>query len=115
MVLATAFGALWKKNLNCIAASIVCRLAGMDADAPVPLPKSAARQLSRFHLLMRSTRLGVICLVLVALGLAVKPLISAAPLLLFLSWIGLIRVRSMQRFFDLATGWYMAIIVVSFT
>lgn len=87
----------------------------MDADAPVPLPESAVRQLSRFHLLMRSTRLGVICLVLVALGLAVKPLISAAPLLLLLSWIGLIRVRSMQRFFDLATGWYMAIIVVSST
>ena len=28
MVLATAFGALWKKNFNCIAASILCRLAG---------------------------------------------------------------------------------------
>ena len=85
----------------------------MDADAPVPLPDSVARQLSPFHRLMRSTKLGLVGFLLVVLGLAVKPMISAAPLLLFLAWIGLFKVRSMQRFFDLTTGWYMAIIVVS--
>jgi hypothetical protein len=62
---------------------------------------------------MRSTKLGLVGFLLVVLGLAVKPMISAAPLLLFLAWIGLFKVRSMQRFFDLTTGWYMAIIVVS--
>ena len=87
----------------------------MDANAPVPLPDSVARQLNPFHRVMRSTGLGLVGLVLVALGLALKPMISVAPLLLFLAWLGLVKVRSMQRFFDLATGWYMAVIVVSFS
>ena len=85
----------------------------MDADASIPLPESAARKLSPFHRLMRSSRLGHVGLLLVALGLAVKPLVSVGPLLLLLAWLGLVKASSMQRFFDLATGWYMAVIMVS--
>ena len=84
----------------------------MDANASVPLPESVARQLNPFHRLMRSYKLGAVGLVLVAFSLAFEPMVTVAPLLLIVSWFGAVEVRNMQRFFDLATGWYMAIVMV---
>ena len=90
----------------------VCESLEMDADASVPLPKSVARQMNPFHRLMRSYKLGLVGMLLVTSALAAEPLVTVAPTLMILTWLGATEMRNMQRFFDLTTGWYMAIIVV---
>ena len=99
------------KNRSC--GFCVCESLEMDADASVPLPKSVARQLNPFHRLMRSYKLGLVGMLLVTSALAAEPLVTVAPTLVILTWLGAAEMRNMQRFFDLTTGWYMAIIVVS--
>lgn len=85
----------------------------LDPDASVPLPESVARDLNAFHRLMRSHCLGLCLFVVIAIVLAFQPLFAVAPVLLLISWMGVVDVAGMQRFFDYCSGWYMAVILVS--
>ena len=78
----------------------------------LPLPEHAAKQLNAFHRFMRSY-VGVFVTVVVVLSIALQPLITIAPSILLLAWLGVFRTEFTQRFFDYSSGLYMSIIVVS--
>ena len=82
-------------------------------DLSLPLPDSVARELSPFHRLMRSHYIGIALFAVFVLATSFHPMFSIAPILLLITWLGVVDVRVMQRFFDYASGWFMAIAMVS--
>ena len=82
-------------------------------DSSLPLPESVARELSSFHRLMRSRCIGIAIFAIFSLIVSIHPMFSIAPFLLLITWLGVVDVKAMQRFFDYVSGWYMAIAVVS--
>jgi hypothetical protein len=82
-------------------------------DLSLPLPDSVARELSPFHRLMRSHYIGIALFAIFVLATSFHPMFSIAPILLLFTWLGVVDVRVMQRFFDYASGWFMAIAMVS--
>ena len=82
-------------------------------EKPRPLPKSVARELSGLQRLMRSHYIGVIVMVVCLSSLAIQPLCAVAPVFLLSAWLGVFKIRSMQRFFDITSGLFIAIFMVS--
>ena len=82
-------------------------------EKPRPLPKSVARELSGLQRLMRSHYIGVIVTVVCLASLAVQPLCAVAPMFLLSAWLGVFKIRSIQRFFDFTSGYFISIFMVS--
>lgn len=79
----------------------------------LPLPDSVARRLSTFHRVMRWRCIGFVVFAIITLVLSVQPMVAVAPVLLLITWLGVVDAGVMQRFFDYASGWFIAILVVS--
>jgi len=81
-------------------------------DRSLPLPEHVARKVNLFHRLMRSY-FGLVVVIVFILGITVQPMVSVAPTILLLTWLGVFRTDSIQRFYDYSTGLYLSILVVS--
>ena len=81
-------------------------------DRSFPLPEHVARKVNLFHRLMRSY-FGLVVALVFILSLVIQPMLSAVPTILIMTWLGVFRTDSIQRFFDNMTGLYLTVFVVS--
>ena len=81
-------------------------------DRSFPLPEHVARKVNLFHRLMRSY-FGLVVVIVFILCITVQPMVSVAPTILIMTWLGVFRTDSIQRFYDDSSGQYISVIVVS--
>ena len=81
-------------------------------DRSFPLPEHVAREVNLFHRLMRSY-FGLVVALVIILCITVQPLLAVAPTILLMTWLGVFRTDSIQRFYDYSSGQYISMLVVS--